>query len=662
MNDQNQKRPIEPADLFRLEFITNARLSPNGKQVVYGISHVDAKEEKEYSALWLLSLEDGSSRQLTAGAAMDTSPAWSPDGKTIAFLSTRSGEPQIYLISVDGGEARQMTFLEQKIGEGPAWSPDGSTLAFTATNVAEKLNPNKPYRVTRAIYRFNNVGYLDNKVQDVYVIPAKGGEPRNLTNDAWTDSDLRWSPDGQEILYQATLDPHSFDVSPELRTVDLQGCIYHITTRDWGEVGNADWSPDGKQIVFTGMQKEKLMGHKHDLWVVNRRGGTPRNRSLDFQGEVGGGLQDDIPVRLQSRIIISPGGEKALVQVQIGGGINAYEFTLRGEQSYQPKLEGIRAAWLLDANQEQILFAGSSWHEPINLYLADRDGKNEKKLTHLNEKLVEQWLQPEIENLHFKGADDAEVEGWIMKPTTGEPPYPTVLYIHGGPSGAFGNAFHFDFSMLSGAGYAVLFINPHGSTGYGSAFGTDLNLRWGEVDYSDQMAGIDTVIDKGIADPHRLGVCGLSYGGYMTCWMVTQTDRFKGAVSENPVSDLVSDYGVGDASVWMDLDAMGGHPHDVPENYRKASPITFAHKCTTPTLMLQGEADYRCPVPQTEQFYTSLKVNGCVVEMVRFPDSSHAASIDGAPVIRKAQNEELLRWMDRYVKGCSPDRSNEMTA
>jgi dipeptidyl aminopeptidase/acylaminoacyl peptidase len=656
MDDQNLKRPVEPVDLFRLEFITAARLSPDGKQVVYSISHVDAEEEKEYCALWLLSLEDDSIRQLTAGTAMDTSPAWSPDCKTIAFLSTRTGDPQIYLISVDGGEARQLTSLEQKIGEGPAWSPDGSTLAFTATNVVEKTDPNQPYRVTRAIYRFNNVGYLDNTVQDVYVIPVKGGEPRNLTKNAWMNSDLRWSPDGQEILFQATLDPYSFDISSELRTVDLKGEIHPLVTRDWGDVGSADWTPDGKQIVFIGKQKENPMGYKYDLWVINRRGGTPRNRSLKFQGHIGGGLQDDIPVRLQSKICITADGGRALAQAQIGGGINAYEFTLRGEQSYKPILEGVRAAWLLDADQEHILFAGSSWHEPINLYLAERDGKNEKKLTHLNEKLVEQWLLPEVENLHFKGADDDEVEGWIMKPTTWEPPYPTILYIHGGPSGAFGNAFHFDFSMLSGAGYAVLFINPHGSTGYGSTFGTDLNLRWGEIDYKDQMAGIDHVIGKGLADPDRLGVCGLSYGGYMTCWMITQTDRFKGAVSENPVSDLVSDFGVGDASVWMDLEAIGGHPHEVTENYRKASPITFAHKCTTPTLMLQGEADYRCPVPQTEQFYTSLKVNGCTVEMVRFPDSSHAASIDGEPVIRKAQNEELLEWMNRYVKGMEKEK------
>jgi dipeptidyl aminopeptidase/acylaminoacyl peptidase len=650
MEDKTVKRPIEPADLFRLEFITDARLSPDGKHVVYTISHVDAEEEKEFCALWLLSLQDGSGHQLTAGTAMDSSPAWSPDGKTIAFLSTRTGDPQIYLIPVDGGEARQLTFMEQKIGEGPAWSPDGSTLAFTATNVAEKRHPNQPYRVTRAIYRFNNVGYLDNTVQDIYVMPAIGGEPRNLTKDAWMNSDLRWSPDGQEILYQANLGPHSFDVSSELRSVDLKGNIHSIVTRVWGEVGTADWSPDGKRIVFTGKQKEHPMGYKQDLWVINRRGGTPRCRSLDFQGHVGGGLQDDIPVRLPAKICITADGQRALAQVQLGGGIYAYEFTLQDEQEYKPLLEGVRSALLLDADQQHILFAGSSWHEPINLYLADRDGGNEKKLTHLNENIIDRWLLPEVENLHFKGADDDEVEGWIMKPTTGEPPYPTVLYIHGGPSGAFGNAFHFDFSMLSGAGYAVLFTNPHGSTGYGSAFGTDLNLRWGEIDYKDQMAGIDHVIEKGLADPERLGVCGLSYGGYMTCWMITQTDRFKGAVSENPVSDLVSDYGVGDASVWMDLEAIGGHPHEVPENYRKASPITFAHKCTTPTLMLQGEADYRCPVPQTEQFYTSLKVNGCIVEMVRFPDSAHADSINGAPVIRKAQNEELLGWMNRYVK------------
>jgi dipeptidyl aminopeptidase/acylaminoacyl peptidase len=205
--------------------------------------------------------------------------------------------------------------------------------------------------------------------------------------------------------------------------------------------------------------------------------------------------------------------------------------------------------------------------------------------------------------------------------------------------------------MLTGAGYAVLFVNQRGSTGYGDEFSTRIIGDWGNLDYKDLMAGVDFVIQKGIADPDRLGCCGLSGGGNLTCWIVGQTDRFKAAVPENPVTNWVSMYGVADIGPWFVPAEMGELPHEIPEVYRRCSPITYAHRCTTPTLLIQGEHDYRCPTEQSEQFYAVLKASGCVVEMVRLPASFHAASIRGAPVVRRIQNEALLDWMNRYVLG-----------
>ena len=237
-----------------------------------------------------------------------------------------------------------------------------------------------------------------------------------------------------------------------------------------------------------------------------------------------------------------------------------------------------------------------------------------------------------------------------MLPNHGDPPYPTVLYIHGGPHWWYGNTYGTDFQMLAGAGYAVLFVNPRGSTGYGDDFATALSGKWGILDHKDILSGVDHIIEKGFADPDRLGVFGLSYGGFMTTFLIGQTHRFKAAVAENPVIDLVSEYGTSDMCIWGAESLFGGKPHEVPEVYRRCSPITYAHRCKTPTLLIQCLDDYRCPAGQSEQFYAHLKANGCHVEMIRIPGMSHTGSIDGPIYVQKAQNEALVEWMDSYVK------------
>lgn len=264
MSERQELRTVDPEDLFRLRFLQGARLSPDGKAIVYSVSHVaedqgkpdaddgDEVEEKEYVTLWLLSLETGEARQLTAGLSRDTGPRWSPDGKQIAFLSTRGEVPQIYLIPVDGGEAQALTALSQGVGSGPEWSPDGGFIAFTAGPPKAPLSLDRPYRVTRHTYRFDHMGPVDNAVQDVYLIPAGGGEPRQLTHDDWLDSMPRWSPDGREIMFVAMMAPdtHAAHLG-RLRAVDLEGEVREITG-DWGEVLSAAWAQDGERIAFIG--------------------------------------------------------------------------------------------------------------------------------------------------------------------------------------------------------------------------------------------------------------------------------------------------------------------------------------------------------------------------------------------------------------------------
>jgi dipeptidyl aminopeptidase/acylaminoacyl peptidase len=644
----HQKRSFEPLDELRYALIGSARISPDGKWAVYERTQNDIEKEQIFTSLWRVNLETGETRRLTYGNKTDRWPEWSPDGKWIAFVSDRDGKQQIYLMPIDGGESRKLTTLKQGVNHRPIWSPDGRTIAFTAGPEADPLDPSMPYRVTRFVYRFDGIGNLDAAVQNIFIQVVSGGEAKQLTNDAHLNHSMSWSPDGREILYLAGNDPDRPELfSAKLRVVNLEGevdeiigldsgyFIWNIRVLSWNSNGN--WTPDGRKIIFTASTGSKPMGSKVDLWVVNREGGTPENRTKDF------------PYGVHYSAGKMLNAETTLVNVMSEGKIGIYSVSLTGEPRWKPLVNGERAASLQDSDGERLLFVSNTLENPSELHIANLDGSNERAVTQVNRQHVEAIAFPKVEHLLYKGEDGIQIEGWLLLPTLGKPPFPTILYIHGGPHGAYGYQYTTDFQMLAGAGYAVLFTNPRGSRGYGDAFSTALSGNWGVMDYKDLMAGVDYVIEKGFSDSDRLGVCGLSYGGFMTCFTVGQTNRFKAAVAENPITDLVSRYGTADMGPWGSLSELGGKPHEIPEIYRQSSPITYAHQCKTPTLLIQGEADYRCPIGQSEQFYSHLKANGCITEMVRLPDMPHVASINGPIIMQKTQNNELLGWMNKYV-------------
>ena len=655
-NDTNGLRSVEAADLFRLKFVESASLSPDGSYVAYTVLQVDAEKEKQTTALWIVALDSGEARQMTSNDTLNGNPQWSPDGKRIAFTSTRGEKPQIYVMPVDGGEAQALTSLKQGVGGGPVWSPDGQFIAFTAISIAESRDPAKPYRVTRHVYRFDAVEYLDDCVQSIYVVAAVGGDPRQVTNDKCMNVAPQWSPDGKELLYLATMLPDIHDTFlPRLRVVNLVDGAIRDVLGDWGHAAAAAWLPDGQRIAFIGTPNRLPIGSKSDVWIVSRQGGQPERRTEGIKVGVGGSLQGDLP--LMSVLIASPtfpiskDGHTAYVPVQEGGTVQAYRVALDGPESHESILNGDRSCQLFAANDRHLVYRVSGINQPDDLYISDIEGANERPLTKLNDDVLSHLKLPTVERLQFSGSDGIPVEGWFIAPQGVSKPYPTILYIHGGPHGAFGHIYHFDTQLLCGAGYAVLMVNHRASTGYGDEFSTAIKGDWGNLDYNDLMAGVDYAIAQGLADPDRLGVCGLSGGGNLTCWVVGHTGRFKAAVPENPVTNWVSFYGVSDIGPWFAVEEMGGRPYEIPEVYAKCSPITYAHHCTTPTLMIQGEHDWRCPAEQSEQFYSVLKANGCTVEMLRLPNSSHNGTLRGEPVIRRVHNEALLDWMNRYVMG-----------
>lgn len=647
------KRAVQPEDLFNLRFLNGGKLSPDASQVVYAVSQINAEQDKEYLTIYLLDLDRGSTKQLTSGVAKDSNPQWSPDGGSIAFVSDRAGLQQLYLLPVDGGEARQLTEVERGIGGGFAWSPDGSKIAFSAAPADEPLDlGTEPYRVDRTVYRFDAIGYLDQTVQDIYLLELASGETRQLTDDRTNNVNPRWSPAGNEILYDATMRADAARaMTPDLMTVDLGGKRKTILA-GWASIEGANFTPDGKRIVFVGRPNDgKPIGSKSDLYALDIATGDLDNRTAAWRIGVGGRLSLDMPIAGLSEwnTAITDDGGTAITTVQEGGVNHIYRIALSGAESCQALTEGERAVFPLDLRGDQLLYASTSLNAPPDLRLANMATGSHQQLSRLNGDHLSTLDLPCTERLLWESVDGVEVEGWYMKPARGEAPYPTILYIHGGPHAAYGYGFHFDFQMLAGAGYGVLFLNHRASTGYGDDFSTAIKGDWGNLDYQDLMTGVDRTISLGLADADRLGVCGTSGGGNLSCWIVGQTDRFKAAIPQNPVTNWRSFYGTSDIGIYFGVEQMGGHPHEVPEVYDKCSPISYAHNCKTPTLLVQSELDWRCPAEQSEQFYTVLKANGCIVEMLRQPGGSHGASIYGAINLRRAHNDAMLDWFARYV-------------
>ncbi len=646
MTPASDKRNFDRLDDLRYARIGSARLSPTADLAVCDVRHNDLSSMSSSTTLWLIDLTSGAARRLTEPSNNSTAPAWSPDGRQIAFVSDRCGKKQIFLLPMHGGgEARQFTKLKQGVAGGPVWSPDGGAIAFTAPSDAEPRDPSEPYLVTRPVYRFDGVGYLDDAVQNIHVQSTSGGAARQLTDDGFLDRTLRWSPDGRELLYLAAHDPDRPDLfSARLRIVDLEGQGSEVLDLDWGFIKNADWMPDGGRIIVIASTGDQPMATKDDLWLVDRDGSKAENRTTDLPTGV---EVQWFPVFSSGKIMASP--STALVNVVQEGKRGVYSVALSGEPGWKQLVGGNRTTTLQDARDGAMLFLSSTLENPGELRLADQDGANERQLTAFNQDLVDQIAFPQVDEFRYEH-DGAQIQGWLLRPNDGQPPYPTILYIHGGPHGWYGYQYGSDFQMLAGAGFALLFVNPRGSTGYGDDFATALSGNWGVLDHQDLLAGVDYVIQQGLADPDRLGICGLSYGGYLTCYTIGQTDRFKAAVAENPITDLVSRYGTADMGPWGSLSELGGKPHEIPEIYRRGSPITYAHNCTTPTMLIQCEADYRCPAGQAEQFYAHLKANDCVVEMLRIPAMAHVASISGPIKVQQAQNDALLDWMIKYVR------------
>ncbi len=660
-------------DLYRFNVPGDPQLSPDGRRVVFTVQRVERETEKKYTNLWLAAADGTRLRQFTHGKWADSQPRWSPDGQTIAFFSNRGNEEQvqIYLIPVDGGEARPLTDLKGNFASFD-WSPDGTKLVCQFRKKdADALEREKDegkkklglsYRhITRVDYKFDGAGYLPRERWHVWLIDAASGEASQLTEGDKDETEPRWSPDGQHILFasnRAERPDMNLDATELYLLPAAGGEMRQLETRP-GRKFAAVFSPDGAHVAYLGRAELGRWYQNARLYVAPVAGGGARDLSgnIDLHlapstnGDVFNGSAPSLPVwSADGRCVYclaSTRGNEWLASLAV--------FEPNDEPLWLFSEPGVLGGYTFDRERRRIACLWSTLDDPAQLLVRDigEDGMagEPRSLTALNPWLAE-MATGDIEEVWFKAADGFDLHGWILKPPGFDPAqqYPSILQIHGGPQTQYGNMYMHEFHYLAAAGYVVYWSNPRGSQGYGEAVTGAIYGQWGTVDYDDVMAWADTVEKLPYIDPECMGVTGGSYGGYMTTLIIGRTDRFKAAVAQRVVSNFLSFYGSSDLNYGLEHLAGTAAPWDDVETCWAQSPISAIGNAKTPTLVIHSENDYRCDQEQGEQVFVALRRLGVDTELLLLPGEGHGVSRGGRTDRRIARLEHMLGWFERYLK------------
>jgi dipeptidyl aminopeptidase/acylaminoacyl peptidase len=664
-----EKRALRSEDLLALRVITDARISPDGRFVAYVVKRADLEKNGYSSAIYLAATEGGEPRQLTAGTGRDSAPRWSPDGRQLAFISDRGGSAQLYLLSLDGGEARQITDLEFGVGS-PAWSPAGDRLAVVSAAgsdtgaVARDLPGGTIRRITRLRYRFDVVGYADDRFGQVWIVPVADGEPWQLTRGAHNHATPAWSPDGQRLAFVANREDEA--------DLGFRSQLYVLPVPASGQAAGADdgagrlgtgtqsaavpaWSPDGARIACIGVREGAPAGANTGVYVVADDGsGEVVCPTAGWDRSPGTANFSDTwsTAEVPTPLFWTPDGAAIRFTANDHGRVGLFQATLAGETTLVVGGERTVGFVSASASGDRLAYAAGDMTNPCDLYTSDGAGANERRLTTINGDVLAGLAIQRPESHPFTSFDGRfQVDAWQVRPVGFEQgkEYPLVQIIHGGPHSIFGHVFFFDMQLWANQGWHVLFINPRASQGYGEEFAVANLGDWGGADWREQEQALDAAIARGGVAADRLAVTGLSYGGYMTNWIIGQTDRYCVAASENGICNLISFHTTSDIG-WYWTEGEWGKP--VWENldfYLAHSPISQLARIATPTLLLQTETDHRCPIEQGEQFYTALRSRGVPCEMIRFPGDSHTMLSQGKPASRLDRREQTLRWFRRYL-------------
>jgi len=658
-----QRRAIAFKDLAAMHRLSGPQISPDGKWIAYEMATPNLEADRISRDIWIVPVAGGASRQLTRGGS-DVRPRWSPDGRKLAFLSSRDGTAQIYWIGLEGGEASRVTSLSAG-ADNELWSPDGKSIAFISRvypdcvdeacnaerDAAREKSKVKARIYERLLIRHWNA-WSDGKRSHLFVVPAAGGTPRDLTPGADYDvppfnldepEAIAFSPDSKEICFTANTDKdEALSTNGDLFTVAVTGAgepirITKNPANDWGPA----YSPDGKWIAY---RAQSQPGYESDRWrlmVYERKNGKLKNLTETFDRSV-----DSFAWSADGKTIYFQAEDKAELPIYSVGASEGNTPKVVLGASYIPEFD-------VSKDGRMLVFTRMSMTMPAEVFVSNSDGSDIRQVTHENGALLAQLELTVAEPFWFGGAEDTQVEGLLLRPPHFDESkkYPMLLLIHGGPQQMWADSWSYRWNpeVLASPGYVTVMINARGSGGYGQKFEEEVSRDWGGKVYEDLMKGVDAAIAKyPFIDGSRMAAAGGSFGGDMVDWIATHSDRFKCLISHAGSYDQVSMYAT--EELWFEEWEFGGSPWSNPELYQKWSANEYAGelgKFKTPTLVVAGELDFRVPYTQSLEFFNALQSQGVPSKLVIFPDEGHW--------ILKPQNSELwhktfLDWLAKYLQ------------
>ncbi|WP_103335970.1 serine hydrolase [Amycolatopsis sp. CA-126428] len=639
-------------DLYALEFPEHPAISPDGSRIAYVLRTADRDRDEDTRSLWVVSTESGEPRRLTRGPA-DLEPAWSPDGTRLAFLRAQDGPAQLWLLPADGGEAERVTTLPLGAGT-PVWRPDGAEIAFAAPvdlaadegedDVARTRRAGAPVVADRLDFKADGAGLLRTLRKHVHVLDVATGEVRQVTAGDWHAGDPAWSPDGERLAFPAgpeadsdlTFRSGAYVVEPGDRASEPR-----LIGSAEGMCGAVTWTADGAALLAVG-RRDTAPGHL-GLLQIPLDGGETTDLAAPLDRNVmpgGAGYPGALPQLSGATVLFcardrgytqlyavdAEGGEPRLVAGGAGTAVTGMTVA-----------EGTAAIVLATATSYGQIATVAVTGGVVDVRTAHGPGE----------------LEPFVsEEREFTISDGTVVAGWLLRDPARTGPRPLLLDIHGGPHNAWNgtaDAVHLYHQELVARGWAVLLLNPRGSDGYGEAFYTAAVGAWGVADARDFLEPLDDLVAEGVADARRLAVAGYSYGGYMTCYLTSRDDRFAAAVAGGVVSDVVSMAGTSDSGHYLGVSELGAIPSENRAHYTALSPLSQVEKVRTPTLVVHGAADDRCPAGQAEQWFTALREQGVPTRLVLYPGASHLFILDGKPSHRRDFNRRIADWVEQHA-------------
>ncbi len=647
-----QARVLTIDDQFLIERVGSPRISPDGERVAYTVGTTDYDTNSSETRIWVISRDGGEPVPMTRKGSSASSPRWSPDGRRLSFLSSRDGgKTQVWVLDLaNGGEAVQITDVEEGVG-GYEWAPDWQRLVLVMTDPAperESVAKTKsgdeipePWVIDRLQFKQDYVGYLDRRRDHLYIYDLDSKKAVQITSGDYDDSQPRWSPDGQTIAFVSnrTANPDdNFDSDIWLVNAGGRGeepaDLKQVTTNP-GPDRSPAWSPDGTRIAYITDTDPDHAPYDIPKLAVIEPGGPAMvlTEDLDRGTSSPRFSSDGSSIYFQ----ITDSGERHLARVPTAGG--PVTRVIDGPRSVNS---------VIMADDGTIVALISEPHEPGNLYLREDSG-DLRKLTRNNDEMLAGIELAEVVNVHFPSADGTEIEGFIFKPFDFQEGvrYPTILRIHGGPVSQYTWGWNFEAQLFAANGYLVVTTNPRGSSGYGKAFQMGIWQSWGVKDTQDVIAGVDHAIDLGWADADRLGVGGWSYGGILTNYVITQTQRFKAAIAGASGAHWTSSYGHDQYQRWYRLEFGNPWEPEARSLFEGLSSYNDVDKITTPTMWVGGEKDWNVPIHNSELMYLAVKSMGREALLVVYPNMHHGISL---PYYRKDLHQRYLAWYDRYLK------------